>query len=193
MFANACLQEPGAARERGSNNKVLRNKSDVKGKTPHANSRGPALSQSLSFPAKGIRASGMKKSVDGIPIKADSKHARGSGPSVSSGPVSRHVTSQSSSKETTVNGNKSSFSRGSAADSTGFQRSSVRRRCHRIGLIFVMPLIFSLIFSMTLYISVSLNELSSLGKNLLQQMLKLMLLQVNSPCKSRHTNLKKYI
>ncbi|OWM82606.1 hypothetical protein CDL15_Pgr002181 [Punica granatum] len=114
-------REPGAANRRLSKNKLSRNKSDLKGTTPQANICKPVLSQSLSFPAKGIRATGMRESV---PIKADSKHVGGSGPTISSGPVSRRTATQPNSKEANLNGNKSSFSQASIATSTSSQRSS---------------------------------------------------------------------
>lgn len=127
------FQEPGARNERHSKNKLSRNKSDLKGTTPEAGVRKPAVSHSLSFPAKGIRANSMKKSVDKILIKTDSQHVRGGSiPSVSSGPVSRCVPSQSNSRESNLNGSKSSLSQASVAASTSFQRNPVRQFYHRM-------------------------------------------------------------
>ncbi|KAK4801318.1 hypothetical protein SAY86_021805 [Trapa natans] len=98
--------KPGAVSEKVSKNKLWRNKSDLKGKTPQAR----------------IRANSVKKSVDMIPMKTNSKHVRGgSTPSGSSGPLSRQTPDESNSRESNLNGNQSSLSQASAADSISSQ------------------------------------------------------------------------
>ncbi|KAK4799304.1 hypothetical protein SAY86_024669 [Trapa natans] len=103
---HAPKHEADAASEKGSKNKVSRNKSDLKGKsTPRTN-----------------RDGGSKKSVDEIRRKTDVKHIRPSVSVISSGPVSRHVSGKLSTKDFNLNGNKSS-SRAVAPTSTSFQPS----------------------------------------------------------------------
>lgn len=68
--------------------KLFKDKLNVKGTAPSAQNRKPVLSQSLSFPAKGIRANGMRKSIDAVPIKAETKHSRANMSGLSNGSVS---------------------------------------------------------------------------------------------------------
>ncbi|XP_030448775.1 protein WVD2-like 4 isoform X2 [Syzygium oleosum] len=68
--------------------KLSKDKLNVKGTAPSAQNRKPVLSQSLSFPAKGIRANGMRKSVDAVPTKADAKHSKANMSGLSNGSVS---------------------------------------------------------------------------------------------------------
>lgn len=68
--------------------KLSKDKLNVKGTALSAQNRKPVLSQSLSFPAKGIRANGTRKSVDAVPTKADAKHSKANMSGHSNGSVS---------------------------------------------------------------------------------------------------------
>lgn len=59
------------------NSKIANNKSNLKGTTQL--SRNKVMSQSLSFPSKGARNDSIRKSIDGLSVKSDVKHARGNG------------------------------------------------------------------------------------------------------------------
>ncbi|KAF7851971.1 hypothetical protein BT93_L1670 [Corymbia citriodora subsp. variegata] len=72
--------------------KLSKDKLNVKGTTPSAQNRKPVLSQSLSFPAKGIRANGMRKSIDAVPMKADAKHSEANMSGLSNGSVNSVAT-----------------------------------------------------------------------------------------------------
>ncbi|KAK1271079.1 hypothetical protein QJS04_geneDACA012933 [Acorus gramineus] len=61
-------------------------------------SQRPGLSQSLSFPAKGILTNGLKKGIDGKPVRGDSKSPRLNGRAALNGVVSR---TNSSNRQTT--------------------------------------------------------------------------------------------
>ncbi|XP_048127897.1 protein WVD2-like 4 isoform X1 [Rhodamnia argentea] len=67
--------------------KLFKDKLNVKGTAPSAQNRKPVLSQSLSFPSKGICANGMRKSIDVVPIKAEAKHSRANMSGLSNGSV----------------------------------------------------------------------------------------------------------
>ncbi|KAK4776152.1 hypothetical protein SAY87_024113 [Trapa incisa] len=111
--------KPGSASEIVSKCKLSRNKSDLKGKSPHASAQKPVLSHSATFPAKGISANSMKKSTNMVPVRATSKHVGGGATSsISSGPVSRGTPGELNSSESNLNVNKSSLSGAYAAASS---------------------------------------------------------------------------
>lgn len=60
-------------------NKMAKPKPDSKVPTLISRTKKPSLSQSLSFPAKGVRADVMKKSIDGHTAKSDAKHSKANG------------------------------------------------------------------------------------------------------------------
>ncbi|XP_050228682.1 protein WVD2-like 4 [Mercurialis annua] len=97
------------------NNKLAKDKPNLKSSGPFSRNQKPSLSQSLSFPAKGIRSDNMRMSIDG---KSMTKHAKddgrkgqvnsnGSTASMSrlSRPIRRASTGLNS-KETNENGTK---------------------------------------------------------------------------------------
>ncbi|CAL5356947.1 unnamed protein product [Camellia sinensis] len=59
--------------------KVAKDRPNSKGPTPLACNTRRSMTQSLSFPAKGLHADVMKKSIDVYPVKADSKSFRAKG------------------------------------------------------------------------------------------------------------------
>ncbi|EEF38303.1 protein WVD2-like 4 isoform X2 [Ricinus communis] len=61
------------------NNKMSKDKPNLKSTASFSRHQKPSLSQSLSFPAKGVRADNMKMSIDGHPTKTMSKHAKDDG------------------------------------------------------------------------------------------------------------------
>ncbi|KAK6942507.1 TPX2, C-terminal [Dillenia turbinata] len=63
------------------NGDVIKN-NKPKTSMPHSHNQRPVLSQSLSFPSRGLHAVCMKKSVGVTPLKVDTKTARGNGPKV---------------------------------------------------------------------------------------------------------------
>ncbi|KAF8398004.1 hypothetical protein HHK36_016930 [Tetracentron sinense] len=73
-------KKPGPSRGDGlRNSSTLKNQPSSKGWTTFSRNNRPSLSQSLSFPSKGGLANGMKKSIDGKPVKTDEKHSRSNG------------------------------------------------------------------------------------------------------------------
>ena len=73
-----CDQDPHA----GSNglskkNNITKDKPNLKGtSTPFSRNQRATLSQSLSFPARGARADGLKKSTDAVSVKTEVKNGR---------------------------------------------------------------------------------------------------------------------
>lgn len=57
------------------NGKLSKNKSSLKGANQASHNQRALLSQSLSFPAKGVQPNGLRKSMDGYLRKVDTKHA----------------------------------------------------------------------------------------------------------------------
>ncbi|KDP36079.1 hypothetical protein JCGZ_08723 [Jatropha curcas] len=100
------------------NNRLSKDKPNVKSPGPFSLNQKPSLSQSLSFPAKGVRPDNMRKSIDGHPTKTMVKHAQENGQkskitsngSITSAFRSTQTTKRASigviSKETNVNGGK---------------------------------------------------------------------------------------
>lgn len=62
------------------NSKVAKDRSNLKGPGTFARSTRASLSQSLSFPAKGRHADGMKTSVDGHPVKSRANGSKAQAP-----------------------------------------------------------------------------------------------------------------
>ncbi|KAK3227056.1 hypothetical protein Dsin_006918 [Dipteronia sinensis] len=112
------LKEPGAPNVGNSkSSKIAKDKTNLKGLASFTRSQKPVLSQSLSFPARGACADGLKKSINGYPAKSDPKHARANAAKAqgtfSSGTVSsashlnhpiRNASTGVGSKEVNVNG-----------------------------------------------------------------------------------------
>ncbi|XP_021289840.1 protein WVD2-like 4 isoform X2 [Herrania umbratica] len=77
------LKEPGNLTGRNSkNNKVTKDKSTLRSAVPLSRDQRPALSQSLSFPARKVHGDGLMKSIDGYPEKVDLKHGQEKGTKV---------------------------------------------------------------------------------------------------------------
>lgn len=75
-----CGQEPrilnGASPK---NNKLAKDKANLKTTTPFSRNPRSILTQSVSFPARGIRADVMSKSIDVYPLKREAKDAQRNG------------------------------------------------------------------------------------------------------------------
>uniref|UniRef100_A0A5B7A1R1 TPX2 C-terminal domain-containing protein n=1 Tax=Davidia involucrata TaxID=16924 RepID=A0A5B7A1R1_DAVIN len=61
-------------------NKITKDRPCLKGSALFARNTRPSLTQSVSFPARGLRPDIMKKSIDVFPVKSDAKHVRANGP-----------------------------------------------------------------------------------------------------------------
>ncbi|PON98385.1 TPX2, C-terminal [Trema orientale] len=77
------------------NSKLIKDKVS-KSTTQSSRNQRAILSQSLSFPARGARADGMKKSLDGLLVKRETKHARENGTKAETPLANGTVTSSSS-------------------------------------------------------------------------------------------------
>ncbi|GAV63891.1 TPX2 domain-containing protein [Cephalotus follicularis] len=99
------------------NVKMPKERSNLKGPAPFSHNQRPFLSQSYSFPSRGVHSNGLKKSIDGYPGKIDVKHVRANGAKgqcpVSIGSVTsvshlnhhnRHASAGGESKEANGNG-----------------------------------------------------------------------------------------
>ncbi|KAG6772379.1 hypothetical protein POTOM_023785 [Populus tomentosa] len=135
------LKEPALRKGAGSkNSKLAKDKPNVKGSGPFSHSQRPILSQSLSFPAKGVRANNMRKSIEGHPLKTAVKLARDEGTkvqvpfsngSVTSSPrfnqANRLAPAGANSKESNINGSKTlSKQTSSTSKSSSQQAASVK-------------------------------------------------------------------
>lgn len=69
------ISKPLKANGTSKNSKLSRSKSSLRGTDQASHNQRPLMSQSLSFPAKGVQANGLRKSVDGYPGKIDIKPA----------------------------------------------------------------------------------------------------------------------
>ncbi|XVE75838.1 hypothetical protein DITRI_Ditri12bG0123500 [Diplodiscus trichospermus] len=70
------LKEPGNVSGcHSKNSKVTENKSYLRSAVPISPNQRPVLSQSLSFPARGVHGDGLAKSIGGYPEKTNLKHA----------------------------------------------------------------------------------------------------------------------
>lgn len=75
-----CFQEPSVTNGGNSKtSKTTKDKTNPKGGVPFTRNQRSVLSQSLSFPAREAHADGMKRSIDGHPVKNETKNARASG------------------------------------------------------------------------------------------------------------------
>ncbi|XP_031248259.1 protein WVD2-like 4 [Pistacia vera] len=74
------LKEPSVTNGGNSKtSKTTKDKTNSKGGAPFTRNQRPVLSQSLSFPARGAHADGMKRSIDGHPVKNETKNTRAIG------------------------------------------------------------------------------------------------------------------
>ncbi|KAA8516834.1 hypothetical protein F0562_017348 [Nyssa sinensis] len=105
-------------------NKIAKDRPCLKGSAPFARNMRSSLTQSLSFPARGLCADVMKKSIDVYPVKSDAKHVRTNGAkaeyqfsngTVSSAsrlnPTNRRASTGLNSKEVNTNGVRASARR----------------------------------------------------------------------------------
>lgn len=127
-------KEPRARNDSSSKgNKVIKDQPNSKGPTPFSRNR-KSLSQSLSFPARGVHADGMKKSTDTYPVKSDAKNSRANGSQVpfSNGSVTsatrlnnpnRRASTALYSKEANANGNGVSSRRATVASGPRIQQA----------------------------------------------------------------------
>uniref|UniRef100_A0A6N2MQB5 TPX2 C-terminal domain-containing protein n=2 Tax=Salix viminalis TaxID=40686 RepID=A0A6N2MQB5_SALVM len=103
-------KEPAPTKGTGSkNSKLAKDKPNVKGSGPFSHSQRPTLSQSLSFPAKVVRANNMRKSIEGHPVKTAVKLAQDEGTKAQvpfSNGTNRHAPTGANSKESNINGSK---------------------------------------------------------------------------------------
>lgn len=109
------------------NNKLSKDKPNSKSSGHFSRNPRPSLSQSLLFPARGVRPDNMRKSIDGHPTKTVAKHAQDDsrkGQVTSNGSIAsvsrltqptRHASSGMNSKESNVNGGKAFSKRTSLA------------------------------------------------------------------------------
>ncbi|KAJ4970492.1 hypothetical protein NE237_003591 [Protea cynaroides] len=73
-------KKPGSGPNDGlKNNKMPKDHANRKVPITVPRSQRPSLSQSMSFPARGILANGLKKSIDGKPVKTNAKHTQANG------------------------------------------------------------------------------------------------------------------
>lgn len=111
----------------------------MKGSGPFSHSQRPILSQSLSFPAKGVRTNNMRKSIEGHPLKTAVKLARDEGTKVqvpfSNGSVTssprfnqsnRPAPTGANSKESNINGSKTLSKQTSSTSKSSSQQAAVR-------------------------------------------------------------------
>lgn len=110
----------------------------MKGPGPFARNQKPILSQSLSFPARGVRADNMKKSIEAHPMKGIVKHARDDGTKhkvpITNGSVTsvshlnqpnRRISNRVNSKESNINNGKTFSRQTSSATKPGSQQAAV--------------------------------------------------------------------
>ncbi|XP_043715149.1 protein WVD2-like 4 [Telopea speciosissima] len=84
-------KKAGSGRNDGlKKNKISKDQASLKAPITVSRTQRPRLSQSLSFPARGILANGSKKITDGKPVKTNAKHTEANG--TVSGPSSRRTT-----------------------------------------------------------------------------------------------------
>ncbi|KAJ6698482.1 PROTEIN WVD2-LIKE 4 [Salix purpurea] len=121
-------KEPAPAKGTGSkNSKLPKDKPNVKGSGPFSHSQRPTLSQSLSFPAKGVRANNMRKSIEGHPLKTAVKLAQDEGTKAQvpfSNGTNRHAPTGANSKDSNINGSKA-VSRQSSSTSKSSNQQAV--------------------------------------------------------------------
>lgn len=132
------LKEPALRKGAGSkNSKLAKDKPNVKGSGPFSHSQRPILSQSLSFPAKGVRANNMRKSIEGHLLKTAVKLARDEGTkvqvpfsngSVTSSPrfnqANRPALTGANPKESSINGSKTLTKQASSTSKSSSQQAA---------------------------------------------------------------------
>lgn len=125
----AFLQEVGPAGngKPSKTKKPAKDNANSKGITPAAPARRAILSQSISFPARGSRANGIKKTFEGAQVKANSKPVtvKASKGSATSGTY-KQASIKMDLKETKLNGSAASLTR----TMTGSRHSLVRLICN---------------------------------------------------------------
>ncbi|KAF9664844.1 hypothetical protein SADUNF_Sadunf16G0060300 [Salix dunnii] len=119
------------------NSKSGKDKPNMKGSGAFSHSQRPILSQSLSFPAKGVSTDNMRKSTEEHPLRTAAKHARDEGTKVkvTSSPrlnqANRRVPTGVNSKESNIIGSKtltrqsSSTGKSSSQQATSVKSSSL--------------------------------------------------------------------
>ncbi|XP_058003337.1 protein WVD2-like 4 isoform X3 [Hevea brasiliensis] len=117
-------------------NKLSKDKPNLKGPGSVSRNQRPSLSQSLSFPARGVRPDNMRKSIDERPTKTTAKYAQDDGRKgqvTSNGSITsvsrltqpiRHARTGANSKESNVNGGKVITRRTSLATVPSKQQSA---------------------------------------------------------------------
>ncbi|XP_011047144.1 PREDICTED: uncharacterized protein LOC105141583 [Populus euphratica] len=132
------LKEPAMRKGTGSkNSKLAKDMPNVKGSGPFSHSQRPILSQSLSFPAKGVRTNNMRKSIEGHPLKTAVKLSRDEGTkvqvpfsngSVTSSPrfnrANRLAPTGANSKESNINGSKTLTKQTSSTSKSSSQQAA---------------------------------------------------------------------
>jgi hypothetical protein len=111
----------------------------MKGSGAFSRSHRPILSQSVSFPAKGVCTDNMTKSIEEHPLRTAAKHARDEGTkvkvsfphiSVTSSPrlnqANRRVPTGVNSKESNINCSKTLTRQSSSAGKSCSQQATVR-------------------------------------------------------------------
>lgn len=72
----ACLYVQGSRSPNGGKSTGAKTAKDKSSPKAFTGGKKPVLSQSLSFPAKGVHGDGLRKSINEYSMKSDSKHAR---------------------------------------------------------------------------------------------------------------------
>ncbi|KAJ6382387.1 hypothetical protein OIU77_030939 [Salix suchowensis] len=120
-------KEPAPTKGTGSkNSKLVKDKPNVKGSGPFSHSQRPTLSQSLSFPAKGVRANNVRKSIEGHPLKTAVKLAQDEGTKAQvpfSNGTNRHAPTGANSKESNINGSKALTRQSSSTSKSSNQQA----------------------------------------------------------------------
>ncbi|KAJ6361955.1 hypothetical protein OIU78_002376 [Salix suchowensis] len=120
-------KEPAPTKGTGSkNSKLAKDKPNVKGSGPFSHSQRPTLSQSLSFPAKGVRANNMRKSIEGHPLKTAAKLAQDEGTKSQvpfSNGTNRHAPIGANSKDSNINGSKTLTRQSSSTSKSSNQQA----------------------------------------------------------------------
>ncbi|XP_059646562.1 protein WVD2-like 4 [Cornus florida] len=128
------LKGPNVANSK--NNKIAKDRPSLKGPALFARNTRSSLTQSLSFPARGLHSDVMKKSIDVYPVKSDAKHLRtsmakaqfrssnGMMTSVTSlSPTKRRASTGVNSKGTNTNGVRASTRRATLASAQSTNQS----------------------------------------------------------------------
>jgi hypothetical protein len=108
------------------NNKLAKDKANLKTTTPFSRNQRSILTQSVSFPAKGVRADVMNKSIDVYPLKREAKDAQRNGTKSHSNHPNRHASTGVHSKEANKIGGASGRPT-SLASTPSIRRSVVKK------------------------------------------------------------------